>query len=172
MVRLPKKKNIEYKNVFWFSIQRLYETLLNPRRNEREIWWTMYTVFTQSIRYSCQILLNSNFLDRFWKNTQMSNFIKIRPVWAEVFHAEGLMEGQTDMTKLVVVLYNFANAPTNLFLLLQWIWSAWSRPARRDNRSLEAVGSSDYFFLIVVCSPFTRRVPEVKLLFKKSFHYV
>jgi len=34
---------------------------------------------------------------------------------------------------------------------------------------LEAVGKSDYFFLIVVYSPFTRREQEVKLLFKKNF---
>ena len=30
-------------------------------------------VFTQNIRYSCQILLNTKFLDRFFKITQMPN---------------------------------------------------------------------------------------------------
>ena len=33
--------------------------------------------------------------------------MKIRPVGAELFHADG----RTDMTKLVVALRNFANAP-------------------------------------------------------------
>jgi len=45
---------------------------------------------------------NSNFLDRFSKNTQISNFIKILLVGAELFHADG----QTDMTKLIVAFRN------------------------------------------------------------------
>jgi hypothetical protein len=35
--------------------------------------------------------------------------MKIRPVGAEFFHADG----QTDMTKLLVASRNFANAPEN-----------------------------------------------------------
>ena len=34
--------------------------------------------------------------DRFWKNSQISNFIKIRPVAADLFHVDGLAETQTD----------------------------------------------------------------------------
>jgi hypothetical protein len=36
-----------------------------------------------------------------------SSFIKIRPVGAELFHADG----QTTMTKLAVAFRNFSNAP-------------------------------------------------------------
>jgi len=36
-----------------------------------------------------------NFLKTFWKNIQISNFMKIRPAGAELFHAGR----QTDMTK-------------------------------------------------------------------------
>jgi len=36
--------------------------------------------------------------------------MKIRPVGAEFFHADG----RTDMTKLTVAFRNFANAPKNV----------------------------------------------------------
>ena len=56
-------------------------------------------------------------LDRFWWNLnfldrcQMSNFMKIRPVGAELFYADGWI----NMTKLIVVFCNFANAPKNFW---------------------------------------------------------
>ena len=37
--------------------------------------------------------------------------MKIRPVGAELFHADGRMDGRTDMTKLTVAFRNFANVP-------------------------------------------------------------
>ena len=40
------------------------------------------------------------------KNTQISIFIKIRPVGAELFDEDG----QTDMTKLIVAFSNFTKA--------------------------------------------------------------
>ena len=41
--------------------------------------------------------------------TEISNFMKIRPVGAELFHYDG--ERETYMTKLIVGFLNFANAP-------------------------------------------------------------
>ena len=46
------------------------------------------------------------FFERFSKNTQVLNFIKLHPVVAELFHADG----QTDMTKPIVAFSNFAKA--------------------------------------------------------------
>jgi len=74
--------------------------------------------FMYIIRYSCHILIKIEFFDRFQKNTHISNFMKIRPVGAELFHPEKRkegetdkrIEGQTDMTKLLVAFRNFANA--------------------------------------------------------------
>jgi hypothetical protein len=48
-----------------------------------------------------------NFRKRFSKNTEISNFVKISPVEAELFHADGRM----DMTKITVNFRNFANVP-------------------------------------------------------------
>ena len=42
--------------------------------------------------FSSDFNKNLNFLDRFSENTQISNFMKIRPVEAELFHANGQMD--------------------------------------------------------------------------------
>ena len=55
--------------------------------------------------------MKPEFLYRFTKNSQISDFMKIRPVVAE--RTDGQTEGQADMTKLIVVFRNFANAPKN-----------------------------------------------------------
>jgi len=52
----------------------------------------------------CDILMKLEFLGRLSKNTQISNFMTIRPVGAEFFHAGERADGRTDMTKLIVVL--------------------------------------------------------------------
>jgi hypothetical protein len=39
--------------------------------------------------------------------------MKIRPVGAEMFHADRYTDGQIDMTKLIIAFLNFANAPKN-----------------------------------------------------------
>jgi hypothetical protein len=48
-------------------------------------------------------------LTDFQKKVQISNYITICPMGAEMFH----MDGQTDMTKLTVAFHNFANMPKN-----------------------------------------------------------
>jgi len=47
--------------------------------------------------------------ERVSKNKKIQNFIKIRPVRAELFHAVG----ETDMTILIVTFHNFANSLKN-----------------------------------------------------------
>jgi hypothetical protein len=49
------------------------------------------------------------FSRQIFKKSQTSNFIKIRPVGAELFHADR----RADMTKLIVAFRNLAKAPKN-----------------------------------------------------------
>ena len=62
------------------------------------------------------------FLDRFSKNTEISNFMKIRLVEAKLFHAGGpasvRTDGQTNMTKPIVAFRTFLNAPKINWLML------------------------------------------------------
>jgi len=60
----------------------------------------------QSDRYSCQILMKPTIFDIFSKNLQIANFMKIRPVTAELFHAGGM----TALTKLIFAFRNFSKA--------------------------------------------------------------
>jgi hypothetical protein len=52
--------------------------------------------FMYSARWSCQTSVELNSLDRFSKNPHISNFIKIRPVRAELFHADGKTDGHDE----------------------------------------------------------------------------
>jgi len=45
------------------------------------------------------------------KNTQISNFMDILPLGAELLRAEKRTDRQTDMTKLIVPFRSFVNAP-------------------------------------------------------------
>ena len=50
-----------------------------------------------------------NFPDGFVKSTKKSNLMQIRPVEAELFHADG----RKDMTKLIVLFRKSEKAPKN-----------------------------------------------------------
>ena len=100
---------------FWYSIQLLFETFHILRRTEchkiKYVCWS-----------SCKVPLFLSDADETWifwtdfRKTRISNFLKIRPVGAELFHTDG----RTDMTKLIVALRSFAYAPKNGI-------SMWSR---------------------------------------------
>jgi hypothetical protein len=50
------------------------------------------------------------------KNSQISNFMKILPVGADIFLAHGRTNKQPGMVKLIVAFCNFANAPKTEFV--------------------------------------------------------
>ena len=81
---------IKHKIGIWFSIQLLCETFLILRTIRRDIITTRHTDMSW-----CNVLVilatfegNLNFLDRFFKNVQIKNFLKIRPVEVELFYVD------------------------------------------------------------------------------------
>ena len=52
----------------------------------------------------------------FQNKSKYQNFMKIRPVGDELFHADGQMDVQTDMKQPAVAFCSFAEAPKILFL--------------------------------------------------------
>ena len=65
------------------------------------------------------------FFDRLSENTQKSNLMKIRPVGAELFHADGRT---ADMTMTIVAFRNFAKQLKNsIFRLhsafMRFVWT-------------------------------------------------
>ena len=54
----------------------------------------------------------------FSKNSQVSNFMKIHPVRAEMFHAYiRWTDGHTDVTKRTVAFRSFGKVPKNIYIL-------------------------------------------------------
>ena len=67
------------------------------------VYWSSCKIHVVILRF----LWKLNFLRIFSeKNTQMCNFIKFRPLAAELFHEDGRIDGQTD----IVAFRNFSNA--------------------------------------------------------------
>jgi hypothetical protein len=66
----------------------------------------MYIGLQVKYRLFLSDLMKLDFIDSFSKNIQISNFMKICPVAAELFNADG----RTDMMKLIVAFRNFAKS--------------------------------------------------------------
>jgi len=76
----------------------------------KNVYWSSCNVPVISVRFE----LKFNALNRFLKNTQISNLTNICSVEAKLLHANG----RTDMSKLIVAFRNFENAPKNVFIFL------------------------------------------------------
>jgi len=74
----------------------------------------MYILLHVKYCYSSQILKKLDFLDSVSKNHQVLNLIQ-SVQWEPIcsIRRDGRTDGQTDMTKLIVVFRNFVGAPKN-----------------------------------------------------------
>jgi fumarate reductase subunit C len=70
--------------VFRFSLQLLSQTFLTLRRNERDMIENVYGSSCRVPAIFFQVLMKLQFS----QNTQISNFINIRTLKAELFHAQ------------------------------------------------------------------------------------
>ena len=81
-------KKLNIKCVLTFSttfVRNIYPSTKNSLRYHKCAY-----IVTYCNRYYCQILIKLHFLERFSKNTQIQNLIKIRPLRADLFHADSL----------------------------------------------------------------------------------
>jgi hypothetical protein len=103
-----KKKLPNIKCVFWFSLQRWYETFLILWRIQRDIIINVH-------RSSCKEHLFLSVFNKTWIfKTDFRKILKYRiswnsVQWVELFH----VDKRTDMRKLTVAFRNFAKAPKN-----------------------------------------------------------
>ena len=74
----------------------IFSTNLSETEECDEILLQMYTGFHGKYPLLLQILMKLEFFDRFSKNIQISKLMKKCPVGAEMFHADGRTNGETD----------------------------------------------------------------------------
>jgi hypothetical protein len=91
-----KKKNVtEHETFVLIFSTNMSEIYLIRRIIQRDI---IINVHRSSLKYSflMSYFNKTNFLDRFSKNTHISNSMKIRRVGSELLHIDGRMDGQTE----------------------------------------------------------------------------
>jgi len=76
------------------SLQLLPETFFILRRTGRDIVKNIYRCSGKVPVILGRFQWNLNFLGKFSKNTQLSNFMTIRPVGTELFHADRRADGR------------------------------------------------------------------------------
>jgi len=114
--RFPKKKLLTIKCVFFYSLQFcLKQTFLIRRRIERDMIKMYVGIHVKHPLFLSDFLWNLNFLERFSTNTQISNFMKVRPVEAALFLAERQTDRRRDRHDDANSRFSqFANAPKHV----------------------------------------------------------
>jgi hypothetical protein len=108
--RIFEKKRLLSIKLCSFFATLLSENFLILRKTERDMAIEVYWSSRKITLYSCQISINLQFSWQIFENTHISDFMKIHPVGAELFYAEG----RTYMTKLIFAFHNIVEAPNSV----------------------------------------------------------
>jgi len=87
MAQFFKKKLLNIKCVFWFFLQLLSETFLILKRTEQDTIKVYH--FSCKVPIILVIFQWNYFFDRFSKNIQIQNLLKLSPVGAWLFQVDG-----------------------------------------------------------------------------------
>jgi hypothetical protein len=132
-----KKKVAEHKICLIFSATIVWN-IAHSKKNSAIYYHKFTQVFIRGTRYSCHILTKLALSPQISEKRANKNFMKIRPVGAELFHADWLTDRQTDrqadMMKLTVAFRYFANAPKNSTFCPQGVLYVF----RMDHRKIRA----------------------------------
>jgi len=118
--RLSDKSSWKQNACFAF----LYNTCQKkfPVKKNSARYYHNYThVVAKSVRDSCQLQRNSNFLDRFSKNTDCTKFNENQLIGSRVVpcgRKDGQTHWQTGMTKLTVAFLKFVKVSKNHYSVL------------------------------------------------------
>jgi hypothetical protein len=118
-----------------------------------------------SARYSCQILIKLEFSRQIYEKTRISNFMKIRPAGAEVFHTDGV---QID-TKLTVTFRNCANAPKNHSPHAQLRYNAAFQTQNSAQPFASAASPNGPLPHLTTSPPYNLQFPTLYLISRPSF---
>jgi hypothetical protein len=103
-----EKKLQNMKCAIWFSVQLLSKSFLILRRTKRDmiryVFWSSCKVPVNLVRFKW----NLNSLDRFSKNNEISNFMKICPVGAELFYMDRQMGRHDEANSCVSQFCSYA----------------------------------------------------------------
>jgi hypothetical protein len=89
------KKSLNIKRVFLFSLRFFFKTFLIQRIIQLHIVRNVKTSSCEVPVTFAWFQWNLNFLNRYSKTSEVPNVIKIRPVGAELFHADTRTNGRT-----------------------------------------------------------------------------
>ena len=106
--------------IFYF-LHDIYLKHFSLHEEFSEIWPKMYIGLNVKYPLFLSVFNRTWICSTDFRNTLEYNFMKSRPVGAELFHADGRTDGrtdrqtdrQTDVTKLMATFRNFVNAPKN-----------------------------------------------------------